>query len=183
MRLAKSRFIQSSLIIAALIAIAAGVSAQAEPSLQPGVGSASDELSDERVLLATTGFEKSVFANQVAARDSGGTTVEVDGGSIKILASKGDGSVCYVLEQPMSVEEGCFNAEVIEAGVAFSAAQDYDGPVRIVGIVPDEVSEVEIAGRSVRVFSNVWSHVLPADSDASFTVRSDVTDASVEVRS
>jgi hypothetical protein len=58
----------------------------------------------------------------------------------------------------------------VSTGLAYGAFRDGDGPVEIVGIVPDDVETVEIAGTVIRVTNNVWHYTGHASDDLTFKV-------------
>ena len=47
-------------------------------------------------------------------------------------------------------------------------ARDGDGPVEIVGIVPDDVATIEIAGTTINVTDNVWHYTGHVGDDLTF---------------
>lgn len=66
-----------------------------------------------------------------------------------------------------------------KSGLAYATYQDRTDTIDIVGIVPDEVTDVGIAGTTVPATSDVWHHVSTADQPLDFVVRSlDGTSAS-----
>ena len=61
---------------------------------------------------------------------------------------------------------------LLKTGLGYGAFQTRDGPIEIVGIVPDDVASVEIGGTVISVKHNVWHYTGQPGDDLSFTVRS-----------
>lgn len=72
--------------------------------------------------------------------------------------------VCFVIELDSATASGCVGRTLLATGVAYGAFRDGDGPIEIVGIVPDEVTEIEIDGTIVVPVGNVWRHTTDSGS-------------------
>ena len=57
-------------------------------------------------------------------------------------------------------------------GLAYAAFQDGNGPIELIGIIPDDVATVDIAGVVIPVRTNVWHFTAAAGADLAFSVRS-----------
>ncbi|HEY7629045.1 MAG TPA: hypothetical protein VH761_18390, partial [Ilumatobacteraceae bacterium] len=57
-------------------------------------------------------------------------------------------------------------------GLAYGAFQDGAGPIEVIGIVPDDVATVKIAGHTIDVTNNVWHYTASPGDDLRFTVSS-----------
>lgn len=69
-----------------------------------------------------------------------------------------DPGVCFVMELPGATVDGCVDRPLLATGLAYGAFQDGDGPIELVGIVPDDVTSVQIDGRTITPENNVWHH-------------------------
>ena len=72
--------------------------------------------------------------------------------------------VCFVIELDGATASGCVGRTLLATGVAYGAFRDGDGPIELVGIVPDEVTEIEIDGTVVVPVGNIWHHTLDSGS-------------------
>ena len=79
---------------------------------------------------------------------------------------------CFRISLADASAEGCLDRFLLTTGLAYDAFERADGPIEVVGIVPDDVASVEIAGRFIPVQHNVWYYTGKAGDDLSFTVRS-----------
>lgn len=61
---------------------------------------------------------------------------------------------------------------VLATGLAYGAFQDGDGPIELVGIVPDEVTATEIDGQIIMPRNNVSHHTATSSAPLTITVRS-----------
>lgn len=72
--------------------------------------------------------------------------------------------VCFDIELDNATASGCVGRSLLATGLAYGAFQDGDGPIEIVGIVPDEVTEIEIDGTIVVPVGNIWHHTIESGS-------------------
>lgn len=68
--------------------------------------------------------------------------------------------VCIEIELESGTASGCASPRLLATGLAYGAFRDGDGPIEIIGIVPDEVTEIDINGTTVTPISNVWHFTL-----------------------
>jgi hypothetical protein len=66
--------------------------------------------------------------------------------------------VCFVIDLSGAIAHGCAGHDLLASGLAYGAFQDGDGPIEIVGIVPDEVTTVQIGDTTLTPTNNVWHH-------------------------
>jgi hypothetical protein len=80
--------------------------------------------------------------------------------------------ICFEIAIGDGTSTGCADDSLIRTGLAYSATQDHDGPIHVVGIVPDEIDAVLIDGKTIKVSNNVWHYAAPSGTNLSFVVRS-----------
>jgi hypothetical protein len=80
--------------------------------------------------------------------------------------------VCFTIELPGATAEGCVGRSLLATGLTYGAFQDGDGPIEIVGIVPDEVATIEIAGTTLTPINNIWHYTATEGTPTTITVRS-----------
>ena len=80
--------------------------------------------------------------------------------------------VCFEIEIPGATAKGCVGHVLLATGLAYGAFQDGDGPIEIVGIVPDEVIAIEVDGQIVTPTNNVWHYTATPGAPLTITVRS-----------
>lgn len=78
---------------------------------------------------------------------------------------------CFEIDIPSGVARGCVGRSLLATGLAYGAFQEGDGPVELIGIVPDSVTTIEIDGVTVTPIDNVWHYTLAAAEPATITVR------------
>lgn len=101
-----------------------------------------------------------------------GSTVTTAGISVSLTGSNEEWERCYVIELPEATARGCLDEWVFLDGLAYGAFRAGDGPIEIVGIVPDDVATVEIGGTTIQVENNVWHYTDLTAARPSFTVYS-----------
>mgnify|MGYP000927473126 CR=1 FL=1 len=84
----------------------------------------------------------------------------------------GAGGVCFAIEIPGAAASGCVERGLIATGLAYGAFQDGDGPIELVGIVPDDVTVIELDGQTITPASNVWHYSSRSGRPLAITVRS-----------
>lgn len=77
--------------------------------------------------------------------------------------------VCYVIEVAGATAHGCAGHDLLATGLAYGAFQDGDGPIEIVGLVPDEVTTITIGDTTLTPSNNVWHHTALAGSALTIT--------------
>ena len=113
-----------------------------------------------------------IFGDQLSAAVPSSQAATFSDGSIQVLLSTGKspGETCFILRSSYWSSNGCLDTTLLSTGLAYAAFVDGDGPIEIVGIVPDEVTTVEFAGKTITVKSNVWNYSAQPGDDLSFTV-------------
>lgn len=79
--------------------------------------------------------------------------------------------VCFEIQIPGATAKGCVGHSLLATGLAYGAFQDGDGPIEIVGIVPDEVTAVEVDGQIIAPTNNVWHYTATPGAPLTITVR------------
>jgi hypothetical protein len=121
------------------------------------------------MLPATSGSETPQFSLTVSAAEAGGSDASRADFTIRLLAL--GSRTCYEAFLPSGTRStACFHAETVRTGFAYAAYQDHGGPITIIGVVPDDVTSIEIAGTSITPANNVWTYVAATGDDLAFTV-------------
>ncbi len=97
--------------------------------------------------------------------------------AVTLTATEPDGSVdpsgvCFRIDLTRAAVDGCVGQGLLATGLAYGAFQDGDGPVEIIGIVPDEITEIEINGATLTPTNNVWHYTSTQSAPVKITVRS-----------
>jgi hypothetical protein len=97
--------------------------------------------------------------------------------AVTITSAESDDSVdmpgvCFRVDLPGAAVDGCVGRGLLATGLAYGAFQDGDGPIEIIGIVPDEITEVEINGTTLTPTNNVWHYTTTQSAPLQITVRS-----------
>jgi hypothetical protein len=103
----------------------------------------------------------------------GSATVTLDtatGGSV--AATVDQPGVCFEIEIPGATASGCVGRGLLATGLAYGAFQNGDGPIELVGIVPDGVIAIEVDGQLITPTNNVWHYSATAGDPLTITVRS-----------
>ncbi|MBI4884027.1 MAG: hypothetical protein HY826_08235 [Actinobacteria bacterium] len=129
---------------------------------------------------ATAWDQAEIFdANVGAATLQNGPNNYSDGSVVVTLDAAADEvgvdqpGVCYVIELPGATARGCVGRSLLRTGLAYGAFQDGDGPIELVGIVPDEVTAIEVDGQIVTPTNNVWHYTATSGAPLTITVRSE----------
>ena len=124
------------------------------------------------LLPATPGDTPQVFSEQISAvgpNPPGYTdptiSVTLSAGAIPI-------ETCFHIDFHDYTSTGCLDTNLLRTGLAFGAFRDADGPIEIVGIVPDDVATIQIAGTEITPSNNVWHYTGHTGDDLTFTVLS-----------
>lgn len=131
------------------------------------VGAAADSKPLDRggLMPATRGDEKPVFTGGVAAARLHGLAFADE--QVSLSFTKYDSAnICFVIEIPDNANfSGCDEIATITTGLAYVELGDgHSGVVDIIGIVPDDVTEISVAGQVVKPSNNVW-HLRMDSSD------------------
>ena len=130
------------------------------------------DIANAELLPTTPPDAPQIFGDQVSAAVPASPTSVLSDGSIHVLLSTGSspGETCFVLQSSYWSSEGCLGTTLLSTGLAYAAFVDGDGPIEIVGIVPDDVATVGIAGKTMAVEGNVWHYTAQPGDDLTFTV-------------
>lgn len=79
---------------------------------------------------------------------------------------------CFTIDLREATADGCVGHSLLATGLAYGAFQDGDGPIQIIGIVPDEITSVEIDGTTLTPTNNVWHHTTTSNVAPQIIVRS-----------
>jgi hypothetical protein len=104
----------------------------------------------------------------------GSATVTLDaatGGSV--AATVDQPGVCFEIEISGATASGCVGGGLLATGLAYGAFQDGAGPIELVGIVPDEVTVIEVDGEIITPTNNVWHYTATAGDPLTITVRAE----------
>lgn len=146
---------------------------------QRAAATADDTAAMQAFPSATAWDQAEVFDATVSASAQGAPAYR-DGAVAVTLSTADDGAaaetvdqpgVCFVIEIPGATADGCVGRALLATGLAYGAFQDGDGPIELVGIVPDEVVAVEIGGQVVTPVNNVWHYTATSGSPLTITVR------------
>ncbi len=130
---------------------------------------------------ATASNQAEEFAGNVAAaaRTEGSSDFGDDRVSVTLSAADNDAAstvdlpgVCFQIDLPGATAGGCAGRYLLATGLAYGAFQDGDGPIDIVGIVPDEVTAIEINGTTVNPINNIWHYTADPGDPLRITARS-----------
>jgi hypothetical protein len=122
---------------------------------------------------ATSSDQPAIFVADVTAATGGDSIayrnddVTVALGPSSSAAGRADASdICFTITLPGASAEGCVGRVLLATGLAYGAFQDGDGPIYLVGIVPDEVVQVIVNGATVAPDNNVWHLTISASGPA-----------------
>lgn len=128
---------------------------------------------------ATSSDQARPFSVEMTAATEQQSTFTFSDSSIAVTlthAQKADGvdlpGVCFLIDLPGATADGCTGHDLLATGLAYGAFKDGDGPIEIVGIVPDEVTEIEIDGTTVTPDNNVWHYTATTGTALRITARS-----------
>jgi len=104
----------------------------------------------------------------VTLRDAGST-----GDPIPEAATVDQPGVCFTIDiGPDTQAEGCVGHGLLATGLAYGAFKNGDGPIELIGIVPDDITEVDIDGTVITPTNNIWHHTSIASTPPTITVSS-----------
>ena len=131
----------------------------AVPTEGDGEPAADAEPEDSALLPATPSDLPQIFSDQISAV----SLVESDqysDDSVSVTLSKdGDPQVTrFRISLADASSERCLDRFLLTTGFAYGAFERGAGPIEVVGIVPDDATTVQIAGKSVAVHNNVWHY-------------------------
>ena len=123
-------------------------------------------------LRVTPSDAQPIFGADVGAGSFGSAAYTDDTASVQLSAGETSRTTCFEITFSAFSSTGCLDTTLLSTGLAYAAFQDGTGPIELVGIVPDDVATVDIAGVIIPVRTNVWHFTAPAGTDLNFTVRS-----------
>jgi|GEM_PF-2991106 len=129
-----------------------------------------DKAAQAELLPATPGDAPQIFGSQLSAAGSEPAGYSDPTVSVNLSAGATPGDTCFHIDFNDYSSVGCLDTNMLSTGLAYGAFRDGDGPVEIVGIVPDDVVTVEIAGTVIQVTNNVWHYSGHASDDLTFKV-------------
>ena len=132
--------------------------------------SVDDKAANAELLPATPGEAPQIFGSQLSAAGSEPTGYSDPTVSVTLSAGATPGDTCFHIDFHDYTSVGCLDTNLLSTGLAYGAFRDGEGPVEIVGIVPDDVETVEIAGTVIDVTNNVWHYTGHAGDDLTFKV-------------
>lgn len=92
--------------------------------------------------------------------------------TVSVTLSTNADRVCASITLPGAIANACISGVLLSTGLAYGAFQNGDGPIEVVGLVPDEVTTIEINGTTVTPTSNVWHYTATSGKPLTITVRS-----------
>lgn len=122
------------------------------------------------LLPATPGDAPQIFSNRISAAGSEPAGYSDPTVSVTLSTGAATGETCFHIDFRDYPSTGCLDTRLLSTGLAYGAFQDGDGPVEMIGIVPDDVATIEIAGTIIPVTNNVWHYTGHAGDDLTFTV-------------
>jgi hypothetical protein len=145
----------------------------AVPTEADGEPAADAEPKESALLPATPSDLPQLFSDQISAISLLESDQYSDDSVSVNLSQDVDPQVtCFRISLADASSEGCLDRFLLTTGLAYGAFARGDGPIEVVGIVPDDATTVQIAGKSVAVHNNVWHYTGQPGDDLSFTVSS-----------
>ena len=127
---------------------------------------------EDSLLPATNGHEPDVFSDKVSGLGLRPITVEDRGLVAAFRVADATGSICAEITIGDLRSSPCFDPELVRTGLAFGAFRGPDGVTHVLGVVPDEVTTIRIAGIDVIPLDNFWHYIARDGDDLSFVVES-----------
>ena len=128
---------------------------------------------------ATSWDQPEEFDVAVTAAANAPNTVDFEDNEIAVTITSAESEdsvdtpgVCFRADLAGAAVDGCVGRGLLATGLAYGAFQDGDGPIEIIGIVPDEITEVEINGTTLTPTNNVWHYTTTQSAPLQITVRS-----------
>lgn len=116
--------------------------------------------------------EEPTFSETISARSSSGPVYQDAAVTASLSPGKDDYTTCFAFDFQQFSSSGCLDYILVRTGLAFGAFRDGDGPIDLVGIVPDDVASVVVAGSVVEVRNNIWHITVPADTIVTLQISS-----------
>lgn len=142
-----------------------------------------DDIATMRSFPSATAWDQAeLFDADVAATSTQPSPEAFSDGAVTVAldAATGDGvaatveqpGVCFQIQLPGATATGCVGRALLATGLAYGAFQDGDGPIELVGIVPDEVTAIDVDGTTITPTNNVWHYTAESDRPLTITVGS-----------
>jgi hypothetical protein len=116
---------------------------------------------------ATDWSESEVFAGVVSSATNATVRFADSTGSISLTPAPESADlgvdqpgVCFVIELETATANGCVGRGLLATGLAYGAFRDGNGAIELVGIVPDEVTTIDIGGTLITPVGNIWHTTL-----------------------
>lgn len=118
--------------------------------------------------------EPATFGSVISAENNPADRIDYQDERVTVTITEGDDNapVKTTIRLPGAVVEATAGLQILQSGLAYATYQDRSGSIDIVGIVPDDVIEVEIAGTVLSVTNNVWHYTSTTNQTLDFAVRS-----------
>lgn len=133
-----------------------------------------DEADRLDLLPTPTGWEEpATFGTAVSAASNPADQIDYQDERITVTITRGDDNtpVKTTIRLPGAVVEATAGLQILQSGLAYAAYQDRSGSIDVIGVVPDNVTEVEIAGTVLPVTNNVWHFTSTTGQSLDFAVR------------
>ncbi len=152
-----------------------------------GPGEAVDTVASDEQRAAMAAFpgataldQTEVFDVEVRAADGPDTLVDYQDDQVAVtlraaVAATDDvyvPGVCFDIDLPGATANGCVGRSLLATGLAYGAFQNGDGPIELVGIVPNDVTSIEIDGTILTPTNNIWHRTITGITSPRITVRS-----------
>lgn len=147
-------------------ALVVGPAAGSGPDLEVSKAIPADDGPTETLLPVSSGDEPAVFSNRVSLLQDGQVTTDLGPGEITIWNDPR--GICYRAEFPDLQTTGCVDDATLRSGFSYSASQGPLGVTYLFGLVPDEVSLIEISDETIPVRSNLWYYEPTEGQDLAF---------------
>ena len=147
-----------------------GTTAVTTPSESQHTSVAPDQNAAKALLPATPGDAPQIFSTRISAAGPEPAGYSDPTVSVTLSTGAATGETCFQIDFHDYTSKGCLDVRLLSTGLAYGAFQDGDGPVEMVGIVPDDVATIEIAGTVLPVTNNVWHFTAHAGDDLTFRV-------------
>ena len=141
-------------------------------STDEGASGTVSEIADERGgITPAIDDPPEVFGDTVSAatETAGSAEVHEDQGAVVQVHRGVDSDVCLSIVTTDGEISSCSSPANVRTGLAMIEIGGHDGAELVVGIVPDEVSEVLVNGEPVAVKNNSWIYK-PKSSDSALSI-------------
>lgn len=140
-----------------------------------GAGTAVPATASDAAQAQLAAFPGPTRTNQpkpFAAQVTSATGATVNFGTVSVNLSTKSGQVCAAINLPGATANGCVSETLLSTGLAYGAFQDGDGPIELVGIVPNDITSVQVGDTVLTPTSNVWHYTATPGKPITITVQS-----------